>query len=178
MENLTYFKKFEVIGTTKDEAIKNSGLNLRGDLTQSYKKWSADNVVTEDSLKEWMQDKLKSKKWNMPKDGAYVVLQPAVVDTRERPYKVINHTYDAKTHTPESYYIIRDATNNEVGRAKTKSEAIQKGKDFVSDFKESLTISKEFVCKEKNSLITTIEYTPSKGTQKCKLLVFGYPTLD
>ena len=48
MENV-FFTKFETIGLTKDEAIKNAApLNLRVDATQAYKKWAKENVTNED----------------------------------------------------------------------------------------------------------------------------------
>ena len=177
MENV-FFTKFETIGLTKDEAIKNSKLNLRVDATQAYKKWAKENVVTEEAQREWMTEYLKKKKFNMPNDGAYIVLQSAVLDSRERPYKVEKPKYEARTHSPEKFYILRDATGNEIGREKTSKAAEQAAKEFVADFKESVTINIEWVAKEKNSLYATVKYTPSKGSQPCKLLVFGYPTLD
>ena len=52
MENTVFFKKFETIGVTKDEAIRNAQtLNIRVDATQAYKKWSKDNDVTEETQK-------------------------------------------------------------------------------------------------------------------------------
>jgi len=174
----TYFKKFEVIGSTKDAAIKESGLNLRVDATQAYKKWAKENATNEDNVKEWMKDYLKKKKFTMPNDGAYIVLQSAVADTRERPYKVEKPKYEARTHSPEKFYVLRDSTGNEVGREKTSKAAEQAAKEFVADFKENVTINYEWVSKEKNSLYATVKYTPSKGSQPCKLLIFGYPTLD
>ena len=178
METNVYFKKFEVIGTTKDAAKEESGLNLRVDATQAYKKWAKENAVTEDSQKEWMKDYLKKKKLTMPKDGAYIVIQSPVADTRERPYKVEKPKYDARTHSPEKFYVLRDKTGHEVGREKTSKAAEQTAKEFVADFKEDVTINYEWVSKEKNSLYATVHYTPSKGSQPCKLLVFGYPVLD
>ena len=178
MEKTTIFRKFETIGTTKDEAMRESGLNLRVDATQSYKKWAKENAVTEDSQKEWMKEYLKKKKLTMPNDGAYIVLQPAVADTRERPYKVEKPKYDARTHSPEKFYILRDSNGNEVGREKTSKAAEQTAKEFVTDFKESVTINIEWVAKEKNSLYANVKYTPSSGFQKCKMLVFGYPVID
>lgn len=174
----TYFKKFEVIGSTKDAAIKESGLNLRVDATQAYKKWAKDNATNEDNVKEWMKDYLKKKKFTMPNDGAYIVLQSAVADTRERPYKVEKPKYEARTHSPEKFYVLRDATGNEVGREKTSKAAEQAAKEFVADFKENVTINYEWVSKEKNSLYATVKYTPSKGSQPCKLLIFGYPVIS
>ena len=173
-----YFKKFETIGVTKDAAMKESGLNLRVDATQSYKKWNKEHVSTEESLKEWMKEYLKKKKLTMPKDGAYIVLQPAVLDTRERPYKIETVKYEAKTHTPESFYVLRDETGNEVGREKNKKAAEQAVREFITDFKENVNVYREWAPKEKNSLVMKGTYTPSKGSQPCKLLCFGYATLD
>ncbi len=178
MEQTTYFKKFEVIGTTKDAAKEQSGLNLRVDATQSYNKWAKENATNEDNVKEWMKDYLKKKKLTMPNDGAYIVIQSPVADTRERPYKVEKPKYEARTHSPEKFYVLRDATGNEVGREKTSKAAEQTAKEFVSDYKEDVTINYEWVSKEKNSLYATVKYTPSKGSKPCKLLVFGYPVLD
>jgi len=179
METTTIFKKFEVIGTTKDEAIKNAApLNLRVDATQAYKKWAKEHTTNEDDIKEWMKDYLKKKKFTMPNDGAYVVLQSAVVDSRERPYKVEKPKYDARTHSPEKFYIIRDEANTEVGREKTSKAAEQFAREFVTDYKETVTINIEWRAKEKNTLYETFKYTPSKGTQPCKLLVFGYQVAE
>lgn len=178
MEQVTYFKKFEVIGKTKDAAMKESGLNLRVDATQSYKKWAKEHATNEDNLKEWMNEYLKKKKLTMPKDGAYIVLQSPVADTRERPYKIETVKYEAKTHTPESWYVLRDATGNEVGREKTKKAAEQAVREFITDYKEDVKVYREWAPKEKNSLVMTGTYTPSKGSQPCKLLVFGFAVLD
>ena len=178
METQTYFKKFEVIGITKDAAIKESGLNLRVDATQAYKKWAKEHTTNEDDVKEWMKDYLKKKKFTMPNDGAYIVLQSAVADSRERPYKVEKPKYEARTHSPEKFYVLRDATGNEVGREKTSKAAEQTAKEYVAEFKESVSINYEWVSKEKNSLYATVKYTPSKGSQPCKLLVFGYKVMD
>lgn len=175
----TVFKKFEVIGTTKDEAIRNAApLNLRVDATQAYKKWAKENVESEDNVKEWMKDYLKKKKFTMPNDGAYIVLQSPVLDTRERPYKIEKPKYDARTHSPEKFYIIRDAANTEVGREKTSKAAEQAAKEFVAEMKESVTINIEWRAKEKNTLFEKVLYTPSKGAQKAKMLVFGYQVVD
>ena len=178
MENSTFFTKFETIGVTKDEAMKNSNLNLRVDATQAYKKWAKEHVTNEDNVREWMKEYLKKKKFTMPNDGAYIVLQSAVADSRERPYKIEKPKYDARTHSPEKFYVLRDAEGNEVGKEKTSKAAEQAAKEFVADLKEDVTINIEWKAKEKNSLYATVKYTPSKGSQPCKLLVFGYPVLD
>ena len=175
MENVKFFKKYEVIGTTKDEAKESAkDLTLMVDATQAYNKWAKENVTNEDNIKDWMKDYLKKKKFDKAGLGAYIVTQSAVVDSRERPYKVEKPKYDARTHSPEKFYVIRDAANNEVGREKTSKAAEQAAKEFVAEAKESVTINYEWVSKEKNSLYAKVNYTPSKGAQPCKLIVFGY----
>ena len=178
MDNVI-FRKFEVIGTTKDEAKANvNGLTLMVDATQKYNKWAKENATNEENIKEWMKNYLHDKKFDKAGLGAYIVLQSAVVDTRERPYQVEKPKYDARTHSPEKFYIIRDAANTEVGRKKTSKEAEQFAKEFVTEMKETVTINIEWVSKEKNSLFETVYYTPSKGTKPCKILAFGYQVVD
>ena len=179
MENNVFFTKFETIGQTKDEAMKNSKLNLRVDATQAYKKWAKENVTNEDNVKEWMVEYLKKKKFNMPNDGAYIVLQSAVLDSRERPYKVEKPKYEARTHTPVRVYVGRaQDTNEEIFTEKTSKAAEQAAKEWVIDNKVGVYLVIETRMKEKNSLYAKVNYVPSKGTQPCKLLVFGYKVMD
>ena len=179
MENNVFFTKFETIGQTKDEAMKNSKLNLRVDATQAYKKWAKENVTNEDNVKEWMVEYLKKKKFNMPNDGAYIVLQSAVLDSRERPYKVEKPKYEARTHTPVRVYVGRaQDTNEELFTEKTSKAAEQAAKEWVIDNKVGVDLVIETRMKEKNSLYAKVNYVPSKGTQPCKLLVFGYKVMD
>jgi len=179
MENNVFFTKFETIGQTKDEAMKNSKLNLRVDATQAYKKWAKENVTNEDNVKEWMVEYLKKKKFNMPNDGAYIVLQSAVLDSRERPYKVEKPKYEARTHTPVRVYVGRaQDTNEEIFTEKTSKAAEQAAKEWVIENKVGVDLVIETRMKEKNSLYAKVNYVPSKGTQPCKLLVFGYKVMD
>ena len=79
MNSTIVFKKFEVIGKTKDEAIKNAApFNLMVDATQSYKKWAKENSTNDDAVKDWMKDYLRKKKFDKPGIGAYIVTQTGV----------------------------------------------------------------------------------------------------
>lgn len=171
-----FFKKFETIGKTKDEAIATAApMNLMVDATNAYKKWAKDHTTSEDDVKDWMKNYLKNKKFDKPNMGAYIVTQAGVRDTRERPYKEVKPKYDARTHTPEKFYIGRDvATGTELFREKTSKAAVQAAKEWVTENQESVQIFTEWRAKEKNALYTTVEYTPSKGAQPYKILVFGY----
>ena len=179
MEN-SIFTKYEVIGTTKDEAKNNvKDLTLMVDATQAYNKWAKENVTNEDNVKDWMKDYLKKKKFDKAGLGAYIVTQSAVVDTRERPYKVNKPKYDARTHTPERFYVGRaQDTNEELFTEKTSKAAEQAAKEWVIENHVGVNLVIETRLKEKNSLYATVDYVPSKGTVPCKMIAFGYKVID
>lgn len=180
METTKVFRKFEVIGETKDDAINSAApMNLRVDATQSYKKWAKDHTTNEDDVKEWMKEYLKGKKFTAVNDGAYIVLQSAVRDTRERPYSVEKPKYDARTHTPVKVYVGRaQDTGEELFTEKTSKAAIQYAKEWIIDNRVGVDLFIETRMKEKNSLYAKVNYTPSKGSKPCKLLVFGYSSVE
>lgn len=179
MDNNLMFKKFEVIGKTKDDA-KNAAapFNLRGEATMKYKKWAESNVVTEASLKEWMKEYLASKKWTCENDAAYIVTQAGSPDTRKRPYTEIKHEYKDRTHTPKLAYMIVDENDKEVARESTAKAARQTAKELVTLNKQTYKIIKGAYIKEGNSLYMTVKYTPSANQKDYKLLVFGYTSAD
>jgi hypothetical protein len=180
MNTMLKFSKFEVIGTTKDEAISQAApMNLMVDATQAYKKWAKENVTNDDNVKEWMKDYLRKKKFDKPNMGAYIVIQSAVQDTRERPYKVEKPKYEKRTHTPEKFYVGRaQDTNEEIFIEKTSKAAEQAAKDWIQENQVGVNIFIEHKVKEKNSLYAKVNYTPSKGAQKAKLLVFGFTPVE
>ena len=175
--NSLKFKKFEVIGKTKDEAINEAApMNLMVDATQSYKKWAKDNITSEDNVKEWMKEYLKKKKYDGKANvGAYIVTQTGVQDTRERPYKVNKIKYEKKTHTPQKFYIGRaQDTGEELFSEKTSKAAEQAAKEWIIENQVGVDLFVEARYKEKNALYAKVDYVPSKGSQPYKLLVFGY----
>ena len=145
----TIFKKSEVLGKTKDEAIRNAApLNLRVDATQAYKKWAKENATNDDNVKEWMQNYLK---------------------------KVEKPKYEARTHTPIRVYVGRaQDTGEELFTEKTSKAAEADAKEWIIDNHVGVDLFIETRLKEKNSLYAKVNYVPSKGTQPCKILVFGY----
>ncbi len=175
-----YFKKFEVIGKTKDEAKNNAtGLNLMVDATQAFNKWKKENITTEDNIKEWMKTYLANKKYDRAGLGAFIVLQPAVQDTRQRPYKIEKPKYEKRTHSFERFYVIREVgTDKEVAKVKNSKDAEKKVKDLITENNKSYDIFVEAKVKEGNSLYARGIYTPTKGAQPCKILAFGYLPLD
>lgn len=171
-----YFKKFETVGKTKDEAIKAADeLNLMVDATQKFNKWAKENPTNEEDKIEWLKNYLRDKKYDKPGLGAYIVLQAGVKDTRERPYKVNKKKYEKRTHSFEKMYIGRaQDTGAEIFSVKTSKAAEQEAKDWIVANQRGVDIFVEARIKEKNALYATVDYTPSKGSQPYKLLCFGY----
>lgn len=173
------FKKLEVVGVNKDDAMNNAPFNLRVNATTAYEKWRKTATdVSDAATAEWMKEYLKSKKFNMAGDGAYIVLQTGVNDTRKRPYQVEKIKYEAKTHTPQLMYVVRDAAGQIVATEKKSADALSAAKEFTTDMHEDTFIKREGVIKEGNDLYAVVHYTPSKGTKNCILLCFGYINVD
>lgn len=175
MNTNVIFKKLEVVGVSKDEAMANAPFNCRVNATQAFNKWKETQAtITEESTKEWMKTYLDKQKFNLAGDGAYIVIQSEKRDTRERPYKITSPKYESKTHTPEHFYVIRDEAGNVVGREKTKKEAQEAMREYITDNKETVYAFHEYIPKENNALALVGEYVPSKGTRNAVLLAFGY----
>ncbi len=178
MEN-KIFRKLEVVGTTKDEAIENAPFKLRVNATQAYEKWrKSAKDVSDAAVSEWMKEYLKTKKFNTAGDGAYIVIQSPVGDTRKRPYQVEKIKHDAKTHTPQLMYVVRDAAGQVIATEKKSVDALNAAKEFTTDMREDAYVKREGVIKEGNDLYAIVHYTPSKGTQNAILLCFGYIDVD
>lgn len=82
------FKKMEVMGATKEEALAQAPFDIMGDATQAYKLWKnkQTNGVTEADKKQFMLDYLAKKSKNCANAGFYITIDPASKDTRKRPY--------------------------------------------------------------------------------------------
>lgn len=179
MEKNCIFRKLEVVGVTKDEAKENAPFNLRVNATAAYKKWreTADDV-SDAALVEWMKEYLKTKKFNTAGDGAYIITQAPVGDTRKRPYQVEKPKHDAKTHTPRLMYVARTASGEVVATEKKSADVMNAAKSYVADMHEDVFVTIEGVLKEGNGEYATVKYTPSKGTKNAILLCFGYEAID
>ena len=89
------FKRVEVVAESKKAAIDKINKELfhvQGDATQAYKIWLSKQVngVTDRDKKAFMLDYLANKGKNCPGAGYIICVEPAIADTRERPYKINN----------------------------------------------------------------------------------------
>lgn len=90
MTQVMNFKRMEVIGATKEEALAKAPFDIMGDATQAYKAWMKRQVhgVTDEDKKQFMLDYLAKKSKNVAGVGFVITQESAVSDTRERPYRI------------------------------------------------------------------------------------------
>ena len=177
MANLMFVKN-EVMGKTKDEAIKAAApMNLMVDATQAYKKWAKENITSEDNVKEWMKDYLRKKKFDKPGIGAYIVTQTGVQDTRERPYTYENVVTEGRMATERTYEVRRvdngDLVVSLSGDGATKDAAIKAAKEIMADVKADLNIEVVYRVKDGKNVVGRLKYTPSVNAQKGRYIFFG-----
>lgn len=178
MENFINFKKLEVTGRTKQEALEKAPFYIQGDATQAFKLWkkSMVNGVTERDIKQFCVAYLTKKSKNAPGSGFYVTLDPAVADTRERPYRIEDVKNEGGKRKYLKTYVLSDATTGEVLATtnETKAKAKEVAKDmYKNGFRGDIvcTLTKSVV--EGEPVAFRSYYTPSKASHAGTYLVFG-----
>ena len=163
------FKRVEVVAESKKAAIDKSNKELfhvQGDATQAYKIWLSKQVngVTDRDKKAFMLDYLANKGKNCPGAGYIICVEPAIADTRERPYKINNvKNEDGKRKSKKArvYGTKTDA-------AKALKTLYKKG-----EYKGNATCEIHYDIVEGNPVVMTSKYTPSKNTKNGTWIAFG-----
>ena len=179
MTQIMNFKRMEVTGATKDEALAKAPFDIMGDATQAYKIWRKKQVngVTDADKKEFMLEYLAKKSKNCAGVGFSITIESAVADTRERPYKIEDVKNDKGARKYKTIYqIIDKATGAVIAQTdETKAKAKEIAKALYTDkgFKGDLicTYTKQVVDGEPTAFTAT--YTPSKSSRVGSYLVFG-----
>lgn len=112
MEKFGNFKRMEVTGVTKEEALANAPFGIQGDATAALKNAKAKHTGawTDADTKEFMLNYLAKKTKNVAGSGFYITVESAVVDTRERPYKVEKFKGNGPVKEVKTYQLIDKAT--------------------------------------------------------------------
>ena len=179
MAQIMNFKRMEVNGATKEEALAKAPFDIMGDATQAYKIWRKKQVngVTDAEKKEFMLEQLAKKSKNCAGVGFSITIESAVADTRERPYKIEDVKNDKGARKYKTIYqIIDKATGAVIAQTdETKAKAKEIAKALYTDkgFKGDLicTYTKQVVDGEPTAFTAT--YTPSKSSRVGSYLVFG-----
>lgn len=180
------FKKLELVGATKEEALANAPFEIIGDATQAYKLWEKKQtgVITDDMKKHFMLNYLEKKTKNVEGIGFSITVESAVVDTRERPYTFTDVKNEKGTRKWKKVYDIYENVGTEKNPVKgkflaqadtTKSVSKKVGKEFytTNDFKGNMVCYVSHACVEGEPVAWTAKYTPSSGTKSGKYIAFG-----
>ena len=172
------FKSVEVTGATKQEALNKAPFNtIMRDATSAYKKLLEKGAVTPEMLKQFMLDYIASNSRNAPGIGFSITLQSAVASKRERPYTIEDVKNEkGKRKFASVYKWIDDETGavvaSSTGTKKEAKDALKKlyiNGSYTGN--ATMKIFKDVV--EGEPVAAKAKYTPSKGTQEGKYIVFG-----
>lgn len=183
----------EAQGYSKQKALETTGFDVDierlKNATQSWKKAGA--PLGGKKLSEFLEAYIKDNKVY----GAYVVVEAASDDTRERPYKVINEATKGKRKATTTYQVkeaelkvkyhnTKDEEGNDVetpevavvssgkveGRATKKDQAVKLMKDLIKQNKKNYVIEIVKEITEGQKFAAYGEYTPSKSAELGKFL--------
>ncbi len=180
MTQVMNFKRMEVLGATKEEALAKAPFDIMGDATQAYKTWMKKQLhgVTDEDKKEFMLDYLAKKSKNVAGVGFVITQEAAVADTRERPYKITDVKNEQGARKYKTIYQLVDtATGAVVAETnETKAKAKELAKELYTDhgFKGDLvcTYTKQVI--EGEPVAFKVSYAPSKSAKVGSYVVFGF----
>lgn len=178
------FKKIEVTGTSKEEAmakvadrfiLNEKGL-VKGDATQAFRLWkkAQTDAITESSMKVFMSEYLRNKK-AIAGEAYYITVESAVADTRERPYKVTDVKHEGPAPKFKKTFVLIDASNNAILEKvqSTKAAAVARAKELITNgFHGKINIGKIKDTQE-DTIVCSVEYSPSKASRPGSYIVFG-----
>lgn len=179
MAQIMNFKRMEVNGATKEEALAKAPFDIMGDATQAYKIWKKKqkNGITDSDKKQFMLDYLTKKSKNVAGVGFVITLESAVADTRERPYRIDDVKNESGARKYKTTYQLVDKQSGsvlaETDETKAKAKEIAKALYTEKGYKGDLicTYTKQVVNGQPTAF--TASYTPSKSSRVGSYLVFG-----
>ena len=179
MTQVMNFKRTEVCGMTKEEAFADAPYNIMGDATQAYKNWLEKHVngVSDADKVQFMLDYLAKKSKNVAGVGFAITITPAVADTRERPYTILNKKNEEGARKYKTTYQLIDKKTNAVIAETQETKA--RAKEIAKNLYVNKGFKGDLVCKYTKQIVGgepiafEMKYTPSKNFQLGRYLVFG-----
>lgn len=179
MATIMNFKRVEVSGTTKEEALSKAPFGIMGDATSAYRiaRKKHTGAWTDNDMKQFMLDYLAKKSKNLPGAGFSLTVESAISDTRERPYTFKDVKNDKGARKWKTTYEIKDRATGAVlaSTDETKAKAKELAKALYTEhgFKGNLecTYTKQVV--EGEPVAFTMDYTPSVNSRVGTYICFG-----
>lgn len=156
---------------------KQSPFNLVKNATTMWKK--AGSPVAGEELKEFMKTYLEKATKNAVGQGCYIVIDPAISDSRENPYKINNIPTEGKRKFKRVYELVNATTGQILTSAESKDEAMKQAKNIVTKEKDKLGVGVKHYCRVTNVVVEgqskafTFEYLPSQNAKQGTFLLFG-----
>ena len=179
MEKVMNFKRMEVTGTTKEEALEKAPFGIMGDATQAYRnaRKACKGAWTDAEMKQFMLDYLAKKSKNLAGAGFSITVESAVADTRERPYKIEDVKNEKGARKYKTIYQIVDKATGAVivqtDETKAKAKELAKALYTEKGFKGDLICRYTKQVVDGEPIAFTAEYTPSKSSRIGTYIVFG-----
>jgi len=172
------FKKLEVTGATKEEALAKAPFQIIGDATQAFKNWKKKQTdgITDAMIKAFCLEYIEKKSKSAAGIGYSITVEAAVADTRERPYKINDVKNEkGKRKYVTTYELVDDTTGEVVAMTQeTKAVAKEQAKElYKKGFKHNITCKYTKQVLDGEPIAFTAEYTPSKSSKVGTYLVFG-----
>ncbi len=170
-------KTVNVKAYSVNDVRKQSPFTLVKNATTMWKK--AGSPVAGEELKEFMKSYLTKATKNALGQGCYIVLDPAISDSRENPYKIHNIPTEGKRKFKRVYELVNSTTGQIIASGDSKEEAIKLAKTIVSKEKEKLGVGVKHICRVANVVVEgqsdafTFEYVPSQNAKQGTFLLFG-----
>lgn len=183
MTQIMNFKRMEVTGMTKEEALAKAPFNVNlpgADCTQAlrnYKKNHVGKAFTDADMKQFMLEQLEKKTRNTPGNGCYIIVESAIANTRERPYviKDIKNEQGARKYKTV-YRWMDDETGKlvvEVNTTKAAAKNAIKNEVLKNGYKGNATLVMDKKCVEGQAIVAKFNYTPSRSSRVGTYIVFG-----
>lgn len=179
--NQEVFLNFEVIEVTapsREEAATKLPFSIMKDATMAFNNWKKkqEGAITEYMKKAWMIEYLETHSKNAPGVGFTITLEPAVADTREHPYSIIDVKNTQGRRTFSRVFQLVDAETHKILALVegTKLEASKVAKKLIEDgFKGEIEAYITHHVTEGEKLAFKARYTPSKNAHDGTWIAFG-----
>lgn len=179
MVQVMNFKRMEVTGATKEEALAKAPFDIMGDATQKYKLWKKKQVngITDADIKQFMLDYLAQKSKNIAGAGFSITLESAVADTRKRPYSIHDKKNESGARKYRTTYQLIDKATGTILAETTETKA--KAKELAKELYTNKGYKGKIVCTYTKQVVDgepvafEAEYAPSTSSQVGSYLVFG-----
>lgn len=167
--------KYEINAYSLEEAKEKAiemGLTVVRNVTQSWK--NANCPLTDKDFKMFAVDVMAKNRLSQTEGvGLIVALNPGSKDTRERPYTFKNNVVEGKRSIKRVYEIRLKDTDELIGEAETKGDAIDLAKALMSKYKKDMVSTIVYRVTEDKDVSFELVYTPSASAKEGKYVVFG-----